>query len=74
MKKNLLELCLSPDLGGLELYMMRCAKALDDTFNVISVINPRGKLGQYYDDTQYRCEYVEKKSNLLMFGSKTSCS
>ena len=67
--KNLLELCLSPDLGGLELYMMRCAKALDESFNVISVINPVGKLEQYYSGTEYAYKMLAKKSNLLMFGS-----
>jgi len=66
-KKNLLELCLSPDLGGLELYMMRCAKALEENFNVVSVINPKGKLEQYYHGTEYRYAMLEKKSNLLMF-------
>ncbi len=68
-KKNLLELCLSPDLGGLELYMMRCAKALTDSFNVISVINPAGKLEQYFSGTDHRYMFVAKKSNLLMLGA-----
>lgn len=67
MKKNLLELCLSPDLGGLELYMVRSAKALDDDFNVISVINPAGKLEQYFEDTSYRYEKILKTGTLLMF-------
>ena len=53
-RKNLLELCLSPDLGGLELYMMRAAKALCDDFNVISVITPKGKLSRYYEKTEHR--------------------
>lgn len=69
MKKRLMELCLSPDLGGLELYMVRAAKALDDTFDVISVINPLGKLEQYYKETPYRYALIEKKSTLLMFGA-----
>ena len=68
-KKNLLELCLSPDLGGLELYMMRCAKALGDSFNVMSVISSKGKLEQYFSETEYRYKMLEKKSNLLMFSS-----
>ena len=57
MRKNLLELCLSPDLGGLELYMVRSAKALTDDFKVISVINIDTKLEQYYEDSQY--EYIK---------------
>lgn len=68
-KKNLLELCLSPDLGGLELYMMRCAKALDGSFNVTSVINPAGKLQKYFEDTEYKYLLLAKKSNLFMFAS-----
>jgi glycosyltransferase involved in cell wall biosynthesis len=68
-KKNLIELCLSPDLGGLELYMMRCAKALAEEFNVISVISPKGKLEQYFRGTEHAYRTVEKKSNLLMFGA-----
>lgn len=68
-KINLLELCLSPDLGGLELYMVRAAKALDESMNVISVINPIGKLEQYYTDTSYRYLTLKKKSNLVMFAS-----
>lgn len=47
--KNILELCLSPDLGGLELYMVHAAHFL----NALSVINEDGKLEQYYRDTQY---------------------
>ncbi len=66
-KKNLLELCLSPDLGGLELYMVRAAKALDDSFNLTSVINAKGKLEQYYKETQFSYEMIEKKSNIFMF-------
>jgi len=61
MANNLLELCLSPDLGGLELYMVRSAKALTDTFNVISVINTDTKLEQYYQDTQYQYLKIPRK-------------
>ncbi|HQS67167.1 MAG TPA: glycosyltransferase family 4 protein [Sulfuricurvum sp.] len=52
MGKKICELCLSPDLGGLELYMMRASRYLGDT--CISVINEKGKLRSYYDDTNYR--------------------
>ena len=67
--KNVLELCLSPDLGGLELYMMRAAKVLSRTFNVISVINKNGKLEDYYKETAHRYELLSKKSNLFMFSA-----
>jgi glycosyltransferase involved in cell wall biosynthesis len=68
-KPTLLELCLSPDLGGLELYMVRAAKALHPHMNVISVINPEGKLEQYYKGTEFPYVLLKKKSNLLMFGA-----
>lgn len=51
MANKILELCLSPDLGGLELYMMRASRYLGD--NCISVINEKGKLKSYYEDTAY---------------------
>ena len=66
-KKTVIELCMSPDLGGLELYMVRAAKALKEKFNVISVINEDTKLQQYYDESD---EYIkiDKKSNLFVYG------
>ena len=66
---NLLELCLSADLGGLELYMAHAAKALHEEFNVISIINPKGKLEQYYQDTSLPYDFIEKKSNIFMLGA-----
>lgn len=41
---KVLELCLSPDLGGLEIYMHKCSQALADTFNVTSVISEHAML------------------------------
>jgi len=67
-KKTILELCLSPDLGGLELYMLRAAKALRDDFNVISIINENSKLEQYYDENNKYIK-IDKVSNLFMFGA-----
>lgn len=46
---NVLELCLSPDLGGLEIYMHRCSQALSNTFNVTSVIADRSMLVERFD-------------------------
>jgi glycosyltransferase involved in cell wall biosynthesis len=65
--KNILELCLSPDLGGLELYMMRASHFLDAKTNVISVINESGKLEQYYKDTQYKYEMLTRSSLFFSF-------
>jgi glycosyltransferase involved in cell wall biosynthesis len=47
MKKNLLELCLSPDKGGLELYVQNCAHAMQEAFNVITVLAHDSKLKPY---------------------------
>ena len=68
--KNLLELCLSPDLGGLELYMVRSAKALDETFNVISVINTDTKLEQYYENTPYAYEKILRKRSFSLSSAR----
>lgn len=63
MGKKICELCLSPDLGGLELYMMRASRYLGDT--CISVINEKGKLRSYYDDTAYRY-FILKRRNVFL--------
>jgi glycosyltransferase involved in cell wall biosynthesis len=65
--KNILGLCLSPDLGGLELYMVRASHFLDDKTKVISVINEAGKLEQYYKDTAFKYEKIKRYSTLLSF-------
>lgn len=41
---NIMQLCLSPNLGGLELYMYRSARALAREDKVIAVVNPDGML------------------------------
>lgn len=56
--KNVLELCLSPDLGGLELYMVRASHYLD----ALSVINVNGKLEQYYKNTEYKYSQLGRYS------------
>ena len=45
---KILELCMSPGLGGLELYVFRSALALSHRHEVISVINTQGKLAERY--------------------------
>ena len=70
MNKNLLELCLSPDLGGLELYMVRAAKALNETMNVVSVIGEKTKLKQYYEETQYTYEQIKRNRSFSFSAAK----
>lgn len=41
---KIIELCLSPDLGGLELYMYRCCRELGKTAEVIPLVNGEGRL------------------------------
>ena len=45
---NILELCLSPGLGGLELYMFRCVQALSSHHHMVTVLNTSGKLTSYF--------------------------
>ena len=63
MATKICELCLSPDLGGLELYVMRLSRYLGDT--CISVINEKGKLKGYYEDTSYRYATLKRRNVLL---------
>jgi len=66
--KNVLEICMSPDLGGLELYMAKTALFFNEVFNVTTVINVNSKLEPYLKD---KIEYktVKKTSNIFMFRS-----
>lgn len=56
--KKILELCLSPDLGGLELYMARASHFL----NAYSVINVNGKLEPYYQNTTFNYSKIGRYS------------
>ncbi|MDD5117486.1 MAG: glycosyltransferase family 4 protein [Sulfuricurvum sp.] len=49
MANKICELCLSPDLGGLELYMMRASHYLGEHSECVSVINEKGKLREQYE-------------------------
>ncbi len=60
MATKICELCLSPDLGGLELYMMRASHYLGD--ECISIINEKGKLKSYYEDTPYRYMMLKRRN------------
>ncbi len=64
--KNILEVCLSPDLGGLELYMSKCAKQLSKEFNVISIIAKNSKLEKYYEDDKYSFLTLKRKSSFSL--------
>lgn len=47
--KNILELCLSPDLGGLELFMLKCYDYFKEHTQSHLVISQNSKLDKYLD-------------------------
>jgi len=63
MNNKILEICLSPDLGGLELYMMRASRYFGN--QCISVINEKGKLKSYYEDNAYTYFTLKRRSLFL---------
>lgn len=52
INKKILEVCLSPDLGGLELYMSRCTNELSKSFDVSCVVASKSKLKDFIQDVQ----------------------
>ena len=70
--KNILEVCLSPDLGGLELYMCNCSKELAKDFNVTCVISNNSKLESFLEDL--KVIKIERKSSFSFFSSGTPFS
>lgn len=65
-KTTIIELCMSPDLGGLELYMVQTAKKLSQEFHVVSVIKKGSKLESYFQESPDVVK-INKNSKLLMF-------
>lgn len=63
MPKKICEICLSPDLGGLELYMARSAGYFGD--NCSNVINEKGKLREYFDGMNGHY-FTLKRRNVLL--------
>jgi glycosyltransferase involved in cell wall biosynthesis len=52
-KKNILELCLSPDLGGLELFMISCYEHFKNYTNCKIIIQKNSKLDQNIKDSAF---------------------
>ncbi|CAA6813886.1 MAG: Glycosyl transferase [uncultured Sulfurovum sp.] len=48
--KNIVEICLSPDLGGLELFMLSCVKGFSEKANVFTVVTSNQKLNTYMEE------------------------
>lgn len=61
---NILELCLSSGLGGLELYVYRSADALQNSTadnNVIAVLSKNSKLDEYFqNNSSVKCKYLKR--------------
>ncbi len=62
---KILELCLSPDLGGLELYMYRCCRELGKNAEVIPVVNAEGRLYKRLQDEGLQPRTLERKNRSL---------
>ena len=63
---NILELCLSPGLGGLELYVFRSSLALSTQHNVISIITADGKLAEHYrQQPQLKIQHLNYRHSYL---------
>lgn len=62
---KILELCLSPDLGGLELYMYRCCRELGKNAAVIPLVNREGRLYQRLQDEGFEPRTLERKNRSL---------
>lgn len=69
MKKKFLELCLSPDLGGLELYVQRLAKFLEDKIELTVVLNENYKLAKNFKENSQNYIGIKKKPKLYIFST-----
>lgn len=70
INKNLLEVCFSPDLGGLELYMSKCSKEFEKDFNVFNIISKESKLENYFKNTKNTIALRRKSSFSLSLSYK----
>lgn len=55
---RILELCLSPDLGGLELYCERCCRMLSASDEVHATLNLQGRLAERLRDAGLTTSYL----------------
>ncbi len=53
MNKNILEFCLSPDLGGLELFVVNCYNYFKQKTNTFFITQKDAKLDNYLNDKKY---------------------
>jgi len=63
---NILQLCLSSGLGGLELYVYRASDALQDNHKITAVLQPGSKLDDYYrEHSSIRRLHLKRRSGPL---------
>lgn len=74
MNQNILQLCLSPDLGGLELYMQRISSYLKDKTNVTCVVNEKGKLPQALKKENINYIPIKRQTKLMSFMTSKTVS
>lgn len=60
---RILELCLSPGLGGLELYVYRCSIALQNKHDVMTVVQADSKLDKHFSDNSLITRHYINRSN-----------
>jgi glycosyltransferase involved in cell wall biosynthesis len=67
MKKNILEFCLSPDLGGLELFMINCYKNFKEKTNCKIVVQKNKKIDMFLEDEEKI--YLERNKLFPIFSA-----
>ncbi len=67
INKKILEVCLSPDLGGLELYMARCSNELSKNFDVSCLVSSNSKLKDFI--TNVKKYELKRKSSFSISAS-----
>lgn len=65
--KKILEVCLSPDLGGLELYMSNCSNELSKEFDVSCVVSTNSKLKDFIKNV--KTFEIQRKSSFSLVSS-----
>jgi len=60
-QKNILEFSLSPDLGGLELFMVSCIDSFSKTTNLFTAIATNKKLDNYLEKQEHKLQLKRSK-------------
>ena len=60
-KKNILEVCLSPDLGGLELFVINCFNFFKNDTKSLIVVTPNSKMDSYIGDEKEKITLKRNK-------------